>query len=142
MFLEGRKKDLSKGQAGKGEARIIRGSEEVVDGGDKDGSVRASAVDGDSIARGVENNGMQRGVPGGKGNGGRWLFVSHEPLNSEVLREQGISKAFGFESSKNEGKGALNGNMVHLRFVRFQFEPLVCRYMFESISKNQSTDAL
>lgn len=63
------------------------------------------------------------GKSGGKG-GGRWLFVSHDPVSLNVVKEEeGWSGYFGLKpvlpsKEKNLGKDS--------RLVHFKFEPMVC----------------
>ena len=72
----------------------------------------------------------QAAVPGGKGLGGKWLFVSHEPV---FLSEKGEEKehlsqllGLGLSGAQNEAL-TLSGEVNEMRLVRFQFEPMVCR---------------
>ena len=75
---------------------------------------------------------LQRYVPGGKGNGGRWLFVSHDPLPEDFFRaEASLSRALGLDPNAN-ANGALQpslrlANPGQSRMIRFQFEPMVRR---------------
>lgn len=69
----------------------------------------------------------QVAVPGGKGRDGKWLFVSHEKVSTQPMNDSGgYTKLFGLE------KGGINAEErvceVGHRFVRFQFEPMVCLY--------------
>lgn len=79
----------------------------------------------------------QRAVPGGKGNGGRWLFVSHDPLPEEFLRaEASLSRALGLDIDAN-ANGALPSSLESAisrqpRLIRFQFEPMVSRQITTS----------
>lgn len=58
---------------------------------------------------------------GGKGGGGRWLYVSHDPVD---LKEIGnLSKLVGLEMEK---AGDSCGS-ARQRLIRFKFEPLVCQ---------------
>ena len=131
VFLEGRKKSNGKDQAWRGEAKGCGTDEGVTDGVDEDDS-SGGVRNGGAIREDGQKGKRQKSVPGGKGSGGRWLFVSHEPLDGGVMRRQGLSKAFGIDVSETEGKGASNSMTSQLRFVRFQFEPMVCRYVHES----------
>ena len=69
-------------------------------------------------------------VPGGKGMGGKWLFVSHEPVQ---LSERGVEKEVMVELlglgplGAHSQAQALSGEADQMRLVRFQFEPMVCR---------------
>ena len=73
--------------------------------------------------------GKESEVPGGKGMGGKWLFVSHEPVD---LSKRGKGKEFltdflGLNSSRAQDQAlALSGEVDGTRLVRFQFEPMVC----------------
>lgn len=92
---------------------------------------------------GWEEGGGERVVPGGKGRGGKWLFVSHDPLDEEgeLKKEKGswgrvlgVEDGGGGERGKNIGMenncdydkgGWRNLDVRRTRFVRFQFEPMV-----------------
>ncbi|KAL8926270.1 MAG: hypothetical protein Q9172_001864 [Xanthocarpia lactea] len=69
-----------------------------------------------------EDNGrrmkMKKGVPGGKGLGGRWLFVSHDPL--ELPKDQNgrddeapLTKMFGLTRDLTENEN-MNGEILHI----------------------------
>ena len=66
-------------------------------------------------------------APGGKGNGGHWLFVSHDPLilPTATQPEDGfLSKTFAL----NNVPGILPASEPsETRYIRFQFEPMVSR---------------
>lgn len=59
---------------------------------------------------------------GGKGGGGRWLFVSHAPANLENAGS--LVKLLGVNV---EGTGQAE-NLEGKRLIRFKFEPMVCTY--------------
>jgi tRNA wybutosine-synthesizing protein 3 len=104
VFLEGRKTRKSKGKLHEGE--------DV----DRDG--------------GRDPRSEQVVVTGGKGNGGRWLFVSHEPVDVERLPEAGksVTDILGI-AGDGQQNGSIAGNSLTrpgMRLVRFQFEPMVC----------------
>lgn len=66
-------------------------------------------------------------APGGKGRGGRWLFVSHEPVkvpSKQGLGETPLFRLFGLSHVSLATKEL---NISQVRFVRFQFEPMVSR---------------
>jgi tRNA wybutosine-synthesizing protein 3 len=71
--------------------------------------------------RGNLVDGVGAGV-GGKGRGGRWLFVSHDPLKLE--KGVDLMKLFGLEGD-GEKNGESSGKRNGMRVVRFQFEPMV-----------------
>jgi tRNA wybutosine-synthesizing protein 3 len=62
---------------------------------------------------------------GGKGGGGRWLFVSHDPV--DVHKHPGSWKdLFGIQNEDVQGKELLSlGAARDVRFIHFKFEPMV-----------------
>ena len=67
----------------------------------------------------------QAAVPGGKGMGGKWLFVSHDPVEIPV-RDNGedvpITTLFELVHQQSDVQ---NVPGPEARFVKFQFEPMV-----------------
>ena len=66
------------------------------------------------------------GPVGGKGRGGRWLFVSHDPIEvppPTTAEPRPLSTILGFASSASPSLGLRKSSQ--LRLVRFQFEPMV-----------------
>ena len=63
---------------------------------------------------------------GGKGGGGRWLYVSHDPVDEKLLEGKGdVLKMFGIEENEDgEGPDPEASNSLP-RFVHFKFEPMV-----------------
>ena len=62
---------------------------------------------------------------GGKGGGGRWLYVSHSPLEWGE-QEQKLAKFFGMDRSSMELSQVLNiAPSGWQRWVHFKFEPMV-----------------
>ena len=79
----------------------------------------------------------QAAVPGGKGLGGKWLFVSHEPvvLSKKGENKEDLSQFLGLDSSGAQNEAlTLSGDVNEMRLVRFQFEPMVCRAV--AVKKN------
>lgn len=73
----------------------------------------------------VDNNGEQKVVLGGKGRGGRWLFVSHDPVQipaKDHIDDRPLSRLFGLSQQRQP---CLLADIDKSRFVRFQFEPMV-----------------
>ena len=61
-----------------------------------------------------------RAGPGGKGGGGSWLFISHEPVQNENTTHDFMSE-FGLK-----GPGAGNkAPVVSSRYIHLKFEPMV-----------------
>lgn len=80
----------------------------------------------EAVGEGEERSGDgQAAVPAGKGRGGRWLFVSHDPLDVRVgtpVEAAFLITLFGL-SRKPCVFPKVDTSQV--RFVRFQFEPMV-----------------
>ena len=84
----------------------------------------------DTYNEGFGKGSTQTVVPGGKGMGGRWLFVSHEPvdLSKRGEKKEAITELLGLGSSGAQNEAlAVTGELEEMRLVRFQFEPMVCR---------------
>ena len=62
---------------------------------------------------------------GGKGGGGRWLFVSHDPV--DLSSSMQWAEKLGMQRSQHgDGMDPLGGRKVEdVRFVHFKFEPMV-----------------
>lgn len=67
----------------------------------------------------------QAAVPGGKGMGGRWLFVSHDavemPLGVE-LEDRPVTRLLGLKPQQRDAQSVMG---PEARLVKFQFEPMV-----------------
>lgn len=104
-------------------------SHQVVDvaGGDDETVVTAPAGNGERSAATTTVAGV-----GGKGGGGRWLFVSHEPveLQGRLDSEPNIVGALlGMEEpifDGREGTPAVEMSGGESRLIHFKFEPMVC----------------
>lgn len=91
--------------------------------GSKEHSESAKAGD----AEAPEDESLQATVPGGKGRGGRWLFVSHDPLvvpQKADTEDKPLTRVFGL-STQEYIPESLDPSKT--RFVRLQFEPMVSR---------------
>jgi len=67
----------------------------------------------------------QAAVPGGKGMGGRWLFVSHDAVEMPVRvdsEDRPATRLIGLEPQQHDAQSVLG---PEARFVKFQFEPMV-----------------
>jgi tRNA wybutosine-synthesizing protein 3 len=66
---------------------------------------------------------------GGKGGGGRWLFVSHEPVDSRGRLDSEpniVAALLGMEEPIFDGReGSSAEEMVESRLIHFKFEPMV-----------------
>ena len=67
----------------------------------------------------------QSAVPGGKGLGGRWLFVSHDPVDMSD-QDECLGKFLNqFEASRAENV-SYGVKPSSCRLLKFAFEPMVC----------------
>ena len=74
---------------------------------------------------GQQNESMQAAVPGGKGRGGRWLFVSHDPVDNPKSSTSETYPTMNLFGMPKHGTLPLNLKPETTRFVKFQFEPMV-----------------
>ncbi|KAI4218669.1 MAG: hypothetical protein L6R36_008819, partial [Xanthoria steineri] len=138
VFLEGRKKKKEGVKVSgikKGDGDHIE--EKVGDDDDDDDDDKEVGYDEEGAGGRV---GTKMSVPGGKGLGGRWLFVSHEPIEmSEHAEGRGrdrydeggaLTKLFGlttYRASNRIEHGACSSSvseMKNARIGRFAFEPM------------------
>jgi len=75
-----------------------------------------------------EDAGEVRAGVGGKGGGGNWLFVSHDPVALDGEREGDIAAMLGMvRASEEENKNQeTSDGTLGKRFIHFKFEPMVC----------------
>ncbi|KAL8990624.1 MAG: hypothetical protein Q9169_008082 [Polycauliona sp. 2 TL-2023] len=111
----------------------VNGDGETVD---DEGEVRA----------GKAENKNKKSVPGGKGMGGRWLFVSHERLempeyqNPNDERGDELTKLFGLTNTVNtksqseHERARKSSDTKNARFVRFAFEPMILHIATASLN--------
>ena len=80
-----------------------------------------------------------KSVPGGKGIGGRWLFISHEPVDTQATHGRGgLTKLFGINTRVEGRDGSSSGNARgQKRLIRFQFEPMILHIMTASLHHAQ-----
>ena len=89
-----------------------------------EGSRHAKPKENRDDAREAHRLKEQAAVPGGKGMGGHWLFVSHSPIHfptggDSLASELGMCHQHDLCNHQN----AIEVGQV--RFARFQFEPMV-----------------
>lgn len=61
----------------------------------------------------------QIATPGGKGAGGQWLFVSHDPVKDGSEDGEDWPEVFGLNGRGDSGEGGKK------RLIHFKFEPMV-----------------
>lgn len=75
----------------------------------------------------VEEDEGSRAGPGGKGGGGAWLFISHNPVEvPEVASASDLLLGFGLEDAT---AGTSRNVDVNSRFIHLKFEPMVRRHI-------------
>ncbi|KAF9879569.1 tRNA wybutosine-synthesizing protein [Colletotrichum karsti] len=81
--------------------------------------------------------------PGGKGGGGTWLFVSHDPLgesrgtDAELLRQLGLADDTGASRAASGESGTAQSGRRRRRLIHFKFEPMILHVLTASPSHAQ-----
>ena len=78
----------------------------------------------DDAGGGAQPTKDQVAVPGGKGMGGRWLFVSHQPVHFHTSGAS-LTRTLGMERLPEGYTIQSNIDITKVRLARFQFEPMV-----------------
>ncbi|KAI9670799.1 MAG: hypothetical protein M1829_004688 [Trizodia sp. TS-e1964] len=84
----------------------------------------------------IDDSGRRAGAPegkeekklaglGGKGNGGRWLFVSHTPLALPSTGSNPLTALFGLTPAPPAAASELLPPPLNSRYVHFKFEPMI-----------------
>ncbi|KAJ0123491.1 hypothetical protein J7T55_011956 [Diaporthe amygdali] len=146
VFLEGRRAGRG-GPAAADESHQLPGHPLAVVDGEGDGEdVEDGATVGGGVRSGGGDGGSNKDTPsasaetvagvGGKGGGGRWLFVSHEPVEShgKLDSEPNIVAALlGMEEPIFDGKdGSSAEEMGESRLIHFKFEPMILHVLTAS----------
>ncbi|KAI6711521.1 tRNA wybutosine-synthesizing protein [Diplocarpon mali] len=117
VFLEGRKS-------------AVGGGEEAHDGeGEGEGG------------GGWERSDVKAVGVGGKGNGGRWLFVSHDPIEIQGCGGEGSWVALMGMARLEGGEEELLrelGTVTERRLVHFRFEPMILHVLTASLHHAQA----
>ncbi|QSZ34631.1 hypothetical protein DSL72_007485 [Monilinia vaccinii-corymbosi] len=134
VFLEGR--------------RSFDGGEEEEEEEDGDGQVIAAARGAGTLGNEIPDVSLRgpaktAGV-GGKGGGGRWLFVSHEAIDGAVLgaREAGgtLCELLGMKGNAGAAStlvGSKKEKERDLRHIHFKFEPMILHVLTASLEVAQ-----
>lgn len=70
---------------------------------------------------------------GGKGGGGRWLYISHMPLMLPEANETNSTSAICHETFGLKESDLTSTNASCARFVHFKFEPMVNRLKYTTL---------
>ncbi|KAG6367166.1 hypothetical protein INS49_001350 [Diaporthe citri] len=140
LLLPGHHLAVEEGEGEDGVEGQGQGQGQAEAGGAAAGAVRAGATPGgggngrDEPAAAASVNTVA-GV-GGKGGGGRWLFVSHEPVESrgKLDSEPNIVAALlGIEEPIFDGReGSSAEEMGESRLIHFKFEPMILHVLTAS----------
>ncbi|EMD96018.1 hypothetical protein COCC4DRAFT_35763 [Bipolaris maydis ATCC 48331] len=76
--------------------------------------------------------GDSRAGPGGKGGGGAWLFLSHEPVQN-VDANHDFLPDFGLKKSETDDEGPT----ISDRYIHLKFEPMILHILTASIDDAQ-----
>ena len=84
-------------------------------------------ADANDMSTGEELAPVAPSTATGKGSGGRWLFVSHDPLDTRQRNDQTLSQLLGFSRGRCNVLGQVVSELLpeRRRFVHFKFEPMV-----------------
>ncbi|KAL8992201.1 MAG: hypothetical protein Q9188_007644 [Gyalolechia gomerana] len=88
---------------------------------------------GEEGQRKGKRKGRSKAVPSGKGLGGRWAYVSHEPIAASKGDGGGggLMGMFGLRPKSGEGVCRYTNDA---RFVRFAFEPMILHIATASLA--------
>jgi tRNA wybutosine-synthesizing protein 3 len=129
VFAEGEKRvRVGQGDGGRDLGQVLGEAEGGVSGGgreerddEEDGHVEHETEFDESERTGSEK--VKFAGTGGKGGGGRWLFVSHEPVDMSGVKVKGCSSFLGLQRI---GEGGGSGRQfTEERLIHFKFEPMV-----------------
>ncbi|TVY26990.1 tRNA wybutosine-synthesizing protein 3-like protein [Lachnellula hyalina] len=127
VFLEGKKDSSS----------VSVSAVEERNGSEIEGEGREEGNDDDDDDDDIGERGTKAGI-GGKGGGGRWLFVSHDPVSIDKGRD--LAGYLGMERRKGDGDEELGVGMEarEVRFVHFKFEPMILHILTSSLQQAQN----
>ncbi|KAH6618738.1 methyltransferase TYW3-domain-containing protein [Boeremia exigua] len=83
----------------------------------------------------AEEGEESRAGPGGKGGGGTWLFISHDPV--EVPDVDSASELLSRFSLEDIASAAVREVGVHRRFIHLKFEPMILHILSSSLNHAQ-----
>ncbi|KAK9417419.1 putative Methyltransferase TYW3-domain-containing protein [Seiridium unicorne] len=72
---------------------------------------------------------------GGKGGGGNWLFVSHDPV--AVAEGKDLEEVFGLKTNGKEASDRSTDSQDVARLIHFKFEPMILHVLTASLEHAQ-----
>ncbi|KAI0204229.1 methyltransferase TYW3-domain-containing protein [Astrocystis sublimbata] len=94
--------------------------------------------DGDEDAAGDAARPATLAAVGGKGGGGAWLFVSHDPV-CEIVEGIDMRSLLGLGSpeKEKEGNSVAGTSFKDMRLIHFKFEPMILHVLAASLEHAQ-----
>lgn len=136
IFVEGSKKTNKKRKtdtADDGNPQLIEQAAGQVpsqlDGGKIDDRNQDENQDEDEFANKEGDAGWRFALSGGKGEG-RWLYVSHDPVDNNV--KSSYHELFGLVPGDGIPRTSTSGD-ANMRLIRFHYEPMVRAAIFHDI---------
>ncbi|RAL59058.1 hypothetical protein DID88_008976 [Monilinia fructigena] len=78
---------------------------------------------------------------GGKGGGGKWLYVSHDVIDDEVLSrreaEGTLCELLGMKANTDAASTPVESKKRDLRHIHFKFEPMILHVLTASLEQAQ-----
>ncbi|KAI9786424.1 MAG: hypothetical protein M1839_006884 [Geoglossum umbratile] len=99
-----------------------------------DSSVTEGVPLNETAIRDLSKQGRLAGV-GGKGLGGRWLYVSHDPIPLPSEEIEGVSEFMKLFGLSAQGPGVSHSD--NTRYVHFKFEPMILHILAASLKHAQ-----
>lgn len=91
-----------------------------------EGERKPAGLESEKIERSEQNGRESLAGVGGKGGGGKWLFVSHDPITLDAECIAGFTQMLGMvRAGKVEPQKETSDGISGSRFVHFKFEPMV-----------------
>jgi tRNA wybutosine-synthesizing protein 3 len=127
VFVEGVKRARSMEEGGKGEDGERKEEHGKGDGGGEDDGGGETSGEGDGRWERTEEDEkagrVKLAATGGKGGGGRWLFVSHEPAEIQNLAGRDSLEVLGMKRRVETFEARTP--FTEKRLIHFKFEPMV-----------------
>lgn len=90
-----------------------------------EGERRAAGLEREKSEKSEQNGRESLAGVGGKGGGGKWLFVSHDPITLDGERKGGFAQMLGMARAEKVEPQETSDGISGSRFIHFKFEPMV-----------------
>ncbi|TDZ21127.1 tRNA wybutosine-synthesizing protein 3 [Colletotrichum orbiculare MAFF 240422] len=105
---------------------------------------KAAPASGDSVPNEDAGNPATIAGPGGKGGGGTWLFVSHDPVAVSDDGDDALLSGLGLVGAAEVSRGVGSGESGReqsgrrrKRLIHFKFEPMILHVLTASLAHAQ-----